>query len=123
MEIIYKSETYKIIGAAMQVHSVLGCGFLEAVYHEAFAIELQKRGVPFECEKQLLIRYGDIVLKKQYQADFVCYNKIIVEIKALSTLTENHQSQILNYLKAASFKVGLLINFGTESLEYERYIL
>ncbi|PKP38749.1 MAG: GxxExxY protein [Bacteroidetes bacterium HGW-Bacteroidetes-15] len=122
MELLYKHEVYKLIGAAMEVHSVLGCGFLEPVYQEAFAMELSKRKIPFEQEKQIHINYKGSTLNKYYQADFLCYDQIIVELKALSELTSNHESQILNYLKATNLKVGLLLNFGEESLIYRRFI-
>lgn len=120
--IIYKNESYEIIGACMEVHKTLGCGFLEAVYQEALAIEFTKREIPFEQEKKLRIQYKDHLLKKEYIADFVCYDKIIVELKALSKLLPEHLSQILNYLKITEFELGLLINFGTTSLQYKRVI-
>ncbi len=122
MELLYKEEVYSIIGAAMEVHSVLGCGFLEAVYQEALAMEMTDINIPFEQEKLIQINYKESVLKKYYQADFVCYNKILLELKALSAITTEHESQILNYLKATNIKLGLLINFGEKSLVYERYI-
>ena len=106
----------------MEVHSTLGCGFLEAVYQEAMEIELTKRNIPYEREKRLIVNYKGIQLKKEYIADFICYENIIVELKALSGLTGEHQAQILNYLTATKNKIGLLINFGTESLEYQRLI-
>ncbi|MFC2107386.1 GxxExxY protein [Bacteroidota bacterium] len=120
--LLYKDEAFNIIGAAMEVHRELGSGFLEAVYQEALEIELEKRSIPFTSQERLLITYKGIELKKEYIADFVCYNNIIVEIKALSSLTSEHQSQILNYLKATGSKLGLLINFGGESLEYKRLV-
>ena len=119
--IIYKEESYQIIGAAMEVHKILGPGFAEAVYKEALAIEFELRGIPFEREKQLKISYKDRILKKTYQSDFICYGKIIVEVKALSQLISDHESQVLNYLKATNFKLGLLINFGEKSLVYKRF--
>lgn len=122
IELLYKEEVYNIIGAAMEVHSVLGCGFSEAVYQEALAIELTERGIPFEQEKLIQIDYKGKVLKKYYQADFVCYDKIILELKALSALSPEHESQLLNYLKATGLKLGILINFGEKSLVYKRYI-
>lgn len=121
--IIYKIESYEIIGACMEVHKTLGCGFLEAVYQEALAIEFTKREIPFQQEKRLSIQYKDHLLKKEYVADFVCYDKIILELKALSKLQSEHLSQILNYLKITQFELGLLINFGTTSLKYKRVIL
>jgi len=122
MDLIYKEESYKIIGAAMEVHRELGSGFLEAVYHEALKIELEKKDIPFIHEAELNLWYKGIPLKKTYTADFVCYNKIIIEIKALSELHGKHEAQVINYLKATNSKLGLLINFGGESLEYKRLV-
>ena len=119
--IIYKEEGYNIIGAAMEVHKVLGCGFAEPVYQEALAIEFDIGGKTYEKEKQLTISYKDRILSKFYQADFFCYDKIIVEIKALTSLSSDHDSQILNYLKATNSKLGILINFGEKSLVYKRF--
>ncbi len=122
MDLIYKNEAYKIIGAAMEVHTVLGSGFLEAVYQEALEIEFKKREIPYARESQVKIIYKDITLKKTYYADFVCYDKIIVETKAIQQLTGIDESQVINYLKATGFELGLLINFGAESLEYKRLV-
>ncbi len=122
-EYLFKEETYKIIGACMEVHKTLGNGFLEAVYQEALEEEFNLQHIPFEREKQILISYKNKVLNKHYFADFVCYNKIIVELKALSNLNSDHEAQILNYLKATGYKIGLLINFGEKSLKYKRKIL
>jgi GxxExxY protein len=119
---LFKEEGYQIIGACMDVHKQLGCGFLEAVYHEALGIELTKRNVPFEKEKKLNIYYREQLLEKSYRADIVCYDKIIIEIKATSELTSEHTAQLLNYLAATQLKVGYLINFGTPSLQYKRLI-
>lgn len=121
--IIFKDESYKIIGACMEVHSELGCGFLEAVYQEALTIEFTKRNIPFEQEKLLRISYKGQVLKKEYKADFICYNKIIIEIKALGKLAPEHLAQTLNYLKITDFELGLLVNFGSTSLHYKRVVL
>ena len=105
----------------MQVYNTLGAGFLEAVYQEALAIELTKRGIPFEREKDLKIYYDGQELKQSYRADFVCYDNIIVEIKAVADLNDSHRSQVFNYLKATGFKLGLLFNFGhSGGLEFER---
>ncbi len=120
---LYKDETYKIIGACMEVHNELGCGFLESVYQESLALELELQNIPFVKEKTIEINYKGHKLKKFYKADFICYNNVIVELKALSNLTTEHESQIINYLKATEVKVGLLINFGQKSLEYKRFIL
>lgn len=122
VDLIYKDECFKIIGACLEVHNTLGCGFLEPVYQEALSIEFQKQNIPFEKEKVLSIVYKDIELEKKYIADFVCYDKIIIELKALSSLTSEHEAQILNYLKATGFKLGLLINFGEKSLKYKRMV-
>jgi GxxExxY protein len=121
--ILYKEEVYKIVGAAMEVYNQLGCGFLEAVYQEALSIELAARGIPFVAQPELLIAYKGKVLQKSYIADFLVNEKIIVEIKALNILTGNEKSQALNYLKATGLKLALLINFGTQKLEWERIIL
>jgi GxxExxY protein len=115
-------RTYQIIGAAMEVHRELGCGFLEAVYQEALAIEFKMQGLPYEQQKLIEIMYKGKRMEKKYQPDFLCYNEIIVEIKALSRLTGNDEAQAINYLKATQLSIGLLINFGTKSLEYKRLI-
>ncbi|MDR2651994.1 MAG: GxxExxY protein [Prevotellaceae bacterium] len=122
MELIYKDEVYRIVGAAMNVHRELGCGFLEAVYQEAIEIEFQMQQIPYQREEKLKIYYKGQLLKKYYEADFICFNQIVVELKALSVLTTEHESQLLNYLKATDMKLGLLINFGETSLRYKRMI-
>jgi len=119
---LYERETYQIIGAMMEVHKTLGCGFLEAVYQEALAIEFEKQRIPFVKEKKLILFYKGIQIEKFYIADFVCFDKIIVELKALSALTSTHDSIMINYLKATKLKVGLLANFGERSLKYKRFI-
>jgi len=116
-------ETYAIIGAAMAVHKELGHGFLEAVYQEALAIELAAKGVLFEREKAIPVRYRDQILTTSYRADFICFGNVIVEIKALQELSGTEEAQILNYLKATTLPKGLLINFGAPSLQYRRFIL
>ena len=119
--IYLSNESYSITGAAMQVYNTLGAGFLEAVYQEALAIELTKRGIPYEREKDLKIYYDGQELKQTYRADFVCYDNIIVEIKAVADLNDSHRSQVFNYLKATGIKLGLLFNFGhSGGLEFER---
>ncbi|MEZ4662452.1 MAG: GxxExxY protein [Caldilineaceae bacterium] len=112
--------TYAIIGAAMAVHRGLGPGFLEAVYHEALIIELARRSIPFCSEPELPIYYSGQRLNTYYRADFICFDSIIVEIKALSALSGVEKAQVLNYLKATKLKVGLLLNLGEKSLKYER---
>ncbi len=119
----YNDETYAIIGAAMAVHRELGCGFLEKVYQQALAIEFDLRGIPYEREKHLTVNYKGHVLDQDYYADFVCYGNIIVELKSVSSLQSEHYAQVINYLNCAQFPVGLLINFGEESLVYKRLVL
>ena len=122
--VIYKEESYKIVGAAFEVYNKLGHGFLEAVYQEALEIEFQRQGIPYEREKELKISYDDVELKQTYKADFVCYDKIIVELKAVSALEDAHRSQVYNYLHATGFKLGILLNFGKSGgLEIERIVL
>ena len=120
---IYEDLTYQIIGACMEVHKVLSCGFLECVYQEALAIEFKNKGILFEQEKELEIEFKGITLKKKFSADFICYDKIILETKATSQLIGGNEAQILNYLNATKMKLGLLVNFGEKSLKYKRFIL
>ena len=122
-DILYKDECYKIIGACINVHKELGPGFLEAVYQESLALEFFEQRIPFEKEKDIRIFYKDKLLDKCYKADFLCFEKIIVELIALSELSNDHISQLLNYLKATKLRVGLLVNFGSSSLIYKRLIL
>ncbi len=107
----------------MEVHKELGNGFLEAVYQEALTLEFDGQEIPFEKEKQIEIYYKDLLLDKKYRADFVCYGKIIIEIKAISELTPEHESQVLNYLNATEYRLGILINFGSKSLQFKRIVL
>ena len=110
-----------MVGAAFKVYNVLGHGFLEAVYQEALAIEFQRQGIPYEREKKLKIQYDGVELNQTYKADFVCFGKIIVELKAVSALDDAHRSQVHNYLHATGYKLGLLLNFGCpDELEKER---
>lgn len=123
MELLLKDEVYNIIGAAIEVHRELGPGFLEAVYHEALEIELTDRQVPFRSQQGLIVHYKGNPLQKQYQADLVCYERIIVELKALDRLSGKEEAQLLNYLKATGLRVGLLINFGSiGKLEWKRMV-
>ena len=121
-DIIFKEEAYKVIGAAMNVHRELGCGFLEAVYAEALEIEFKDQNIPYKREFPLQIKYKEQPLKKSYVADYICYDKIIVELKATSFLESSNEAQVLNYLKATGFKLGLLINFGEQTLKYKRIV-
>jgi GxxExxY protein len=115
-------KTYKIIGAALEVHKELGCGFLEAVYQEALGREFADQGIPFRSQSVIQIAYKGKPLNKTYQPDFVCFDEVIVEIKAISGLSGIEEAQLINYLKATGLKVGLLINFGAKSLEHKRLV-
>lgn len=122
-EYIYKDESYEIIGLCMEVHKQLGPGFLEAVYKDALEYEFKRNGIPFTREQKFQIKYKDIVLNKEYYADFTVFGKIILEAKALDLLPDVATAQAINYLKASRFKLCLLINFGTSSLQIKRIIL
>jgi GxxExxY protein len=115
-------RTYAIIGAALEVHNQLGCGFTEPVYQEAMELELAARNIPFQREVVLVILYKGQRLKSTYKADFICFDSIIVELKALSKMDGIEEAQIINYLKATGKKVGLLINFGARSLVRRRFV-
>jgi len=115
-------RTYEIIGAAMEVHRTMGTGFLEVVYQEAIGIELTLRKIPFQRELDLPIYYKDRILSTSYRADFLCYDSIIVELKALSQLSGKEDAQVINYLKATGLETALLLNFGTDKLEYKRFV-
>ena len=116
-------KTYAIIGAAMEVHRVFGYGFSEPVYQDGMAVELDLRAIGFVREQQIAIQYKGHELPSKYRPDFVCYGEVIVELKALDRITGVERAQVINYLKATGFKIALLINFGAESLEYERIVL
>ena len=119
--LILKNEVYQIVGAAMEVSAQLGCGFLEAVYQEALGIEFSQRNIPHQAQKHIAIFYKRTELSKAYIADFVCYDSIIVELKAISNITKTDEAQLLNYLKATQMPVGLLLNFGAAKLQWKRY--
>ena len=121
-EKILNDQSYAVIGACMAVHRELGSGFLEAVYQEALEIEFDLRDIPYIREKKLSVFYKGEVLEKSYFADFICFDEIIVELKALSNLEGAHEAQIINYLKATNYQLGLLINFGQFSLQQKRVI-
>lgn len=116
----YEELTRKIIKACMNVHNELGCGFLEPVYQEALEKEFILQNIPYEREKLLPIIYKGIKLEKEYFSDFVCFGKIIVELKAVTELVKAHKAQVINYLKAANLEIALLVNFGQNSLKWER---
>jgi GxxExxY protein len=115
-------KTFAIIGAAMEVHKELGSGFLEAVYQEAMEREFTYQEIPYKSQHPVRIEYKGKPLKKTYEPDFICYDDVIVEIKAMDKLSSNEHAQIINYLKASRLKVGLLINFGAKSLEHKRFV-
>ncbi|HEX2971746.1 MAG TPA: GxxExxY protein [Tepidisphaeraceae bacterium] len=122
-ELLFKDEVFAIVGAAMEVHSTLGYGFLEAVYQEAMEIELTRRQVPFASQSSVRIEYKGQQLQKAYVADLVCFGQIIVELKAIEKLTGREEAQLLNYLRATGMHVGILINFGsTGKLEWKRMV-
>jgi len=106
----------------MEVHRELGNGFLEPVYQEALELEFDAQDIPYKSQPEIQIEYKGRLLRKRYQPDFICYDRIVVEIKALSDLSSTEEAQIINYLKAAGLNTGLLINFGTKSLQYRRFV-
>ena len=120
---IYKEESYKIIGACMEVHKHLGHGFLEGVYQDALEIEFEDSNIPFYWEHQIEISYKAKPISHFYIADFLVYDKIIIELKSVTELSNNHTAQVINYLKATNHKLGILVNFGSKSLEYKRIVL
>ena len=115
-------QTYVIIGAAMEVHRHLGHGFLEAVYQAALEVELKARGIVYQPQPELIVHYKGHPLDCKYKPDFVCFESVIVEIKALGELTSREEAQLINYLKATGLTRGLLLNFGTSRLEYRRFV-
>lgn len=123
-QILFKQETYNIIGAAFEVYNELGCGFLESVYQEALQREMLLKDIPFNAQRPITLFYKNEPLQKQFIADLICYDSIIVELKAIPQTTIREESQLLNYLKATGLRLGLLINFGNEKkLMWKRMIL
>lgn len=123
-EILFKNESFQIIGACFEVHNVMGAGFVEPVYQECLHIELGLRGTPFYAQRELDLRYKDHQLEQTYIPDFVCFDQIIVEIKAVESICDDHRAQLLNYLHATGFRLGLLVNFATHpKLQHERFAL
>lgn len=123
MELIYKDESYAIIGACFAVYKEKGCGFLEPVYHECLEIELELQGIPFFSKRSQTLQYRGRTLLQTFTPDFICYDKIVVELKAVSALVDEHRAQLLNYLNATRCELGLLVNFGHyPKLEYERLL-
>ena len=121
-KILYKEESFAIIGACMKVHRALGAVFLEGIYEEALEREFQTQQIPFERQVKLDLYYDNQKLTKQYRADFVCYDTIIIEIKAVAQIPTAFYAQLQNYLKCTNMELGMLINFGTSSLTYKRMI-
>jgi GxxExxY protein len=120
-EILLKDESYAIVGACFEVYNQIGPGFLEAVYHECLALEFGDRGIPFRSHAHVAVAYKNRTIASHYEADFVCFEQIIVELKAVSSLNEVHEAQLLNYLRATNLPLGLLVNFGSPGqLNYKR---
>jgi GxxExxY protein len=121
MEILYPDEAYQIMGACFEVYKELGCGFLESVYQEALELELASRNIPYQPKVELKLRYKGRLLEKTFEADIICFDKIILELKAARDLDDDHRSQLHNYLKATGMRLGLLVNFGHHpGLQYQR---
>ena len=121
-DILYKDESYKIIGSCMKVHAELGAGFLESVYQEALKLQFEEESIPFKSQAPIEVYYGKNKLNTKFIADFFCYDDIILEIKAVSTILPEHEAQIINYLKATNVRLGILVNFGSMSLTHKRYL-
>lgn len=121
--IIYKDESYRIVGICMEVHNNLGPGFLEIVYKDALEYEFNKAGIPFEREKQYLVNYKEIILPHKFYADFVVFDSIILEVKAVSGIADEFVAQAINYLKVSNNKLALIVNFGELKLNYKRIVL
>ena len=123
MALLYEDESYQILGACFEVYKQMGCGFLESVYHECLILEFTERGIPFQSKVKLKISFKQRTLETTFEADFVCYNKIILEIKAVSKLNDIFRAQVHNYLRTTGLRLGLLANFGHyPKLEHERII-
>lgn len=123
MEMIHEAESYKILGGCFEVYKEKGCGFTEAIYQECLELEFSMQLIPFRAQESLPMRYKDHPLKQRFQPDFVCYDLVIVEIKAVSMLLDEHRAQFHNYLKATGLRLGLLVNFAHyPKLQYERIV-
>ncbi|MFD0863506.1 GxxExxY protein [Sungkyunkwania multivorans] len=120
--LLYREESYKVIGTLFEVHNNLGGGFLEVVYKDALEYEFKRQKIPFERERQYTITYKDIILPHVFFADFVVFDKIVLEVKAVFDIHDSHVAQTINYLKVSSNRVGILANFGTDKLDYRRLI-
>ena len=122
-ELIYKEESYKVIGICMEVHNQLGAGFLEIVYKDALEYEFRKANIPYEREKKYIVQYKDVILPHKFFADFVVFDKIILEVKGVSAIATEFTAQCLNYLKVSNNRLSLLVNFGELKLNYQRIVL
>jgi GxxExxY protein len=122
MELFKEDEYFKIVGICMEVHRILGGGLLEIVYKDALEYEFTKHNIPFEREKKYDIKYKDIVLAHKFYADFVVYDEIILEIKALKEIIDEHTAQTINYLRLADSDLGIIVNFNKKSLQHKRVI-
>ena len=122
-DLIYKEQSYKIIGVCMSIHRILGMGLKEVNYKDAMQIDFLEQGIPFEREKKFVVKYKDHLLPNPYSADFVVFDSMIVEVKSVSCLIEEHRAQTLSYLAVSGLRLGLLINFGERSLNWHRLIL
>lgn len=122
-ELLYKDDTHRLIGLCMEIHRELGKGHDEVIYKDALVVELSRANIPFTREKKYEVKYKDVILPHFYYADFVAWDKILYEAKAVERLTDAHIKQVLNYLAASKLRVGLLVNFGGDSLEWKRVIL
>ena len=123
-EIIFREESYKIMGACFEVYKLKGCGFTEPVYQECLALEFEMQGISFVAQPIVEMEYKGVKLQQQFRLDFLCYGNIVVELKAVSKLVDEHRAQLLNYLHANKFRLGLLVNFGHHpKVEYERIIV
>ncbi len=124
MEIVHAEESYQIMGACFEVYREKGCGFLEAVYQECLEIELSRRRIPFMAQPSLAINYKGCLLKSRYTPDLICFDKIIIELKTVSTIADQHRAQVYNYLRATNLRLGLLLNFGHyPKLQSERIVI
>lgn len=123
-KLIYEEDSYKIIGACFEVYKEKGCGFLEPVYQECLEIELGLQGIPYVAQQTLALAYKGRPLKQRYVADFVCFERILVELKAVAELADEHRAQVMNYLRATRLRLGLLVNFGHyPKIEFERIVI
>ena len=122
-EILFKNESYKIMGAMFEVYKEMGCGFLEPVYQECVELELADQGIPFVAQVQLKLSYKHHLLKSKYIPDAICYGEIVLELKAVKEIADEHRAQVHNYLKATGYRLGIIVNFGHyPKLQYERIV-